>query len=71
MWHQSYIVTIHIHVTAHVYVGGKNMRTVTPEVNEYPCQLFESEEWMDERCFRPLLCTVKAELGRGQPGLMR
>ena len=26
---------------------------------------------MDERCFRPLLCTVKAELGRGQPGLMR
>ena len=23
---------------------------------------------MDERCFRPLLCTVKAELGRGQPG---
>ena len=27
--------------------------------------------WMDERCFRPLLCTVKAELGRGQPGLMR
>ena len=26
--------------------------------------------WMDERCFRPLLCTVKAELGRG-PGLMR
>ena len=28
-------------------------------------------ERMDERCFRPLLCTVKAELGRGQPGLMR
>ena len=27
--------------------------------------------WMDERCFKPLLCTVKAELGRGQPGLMR
>ena len=27
--------------------------------------------WMDERCFRPLLCTVRAELGRGQPGLMR
>ena len=27
--------------------------------------------WMDERCFRPLLCTVKSELGRGQPGLMR
>ena len=26
---------------------------------------------MDERCFRPLLCTAKAELGRGQPGLMR
>ena len=26
---------------------------------------------MDERCFRPLFCTVKAELGHGQPGLMR
>ena len=30
----------------------------------------KSKGWMDERCFRPLLCTVKAELGRGQPGLM-
>ena len=30
-----------------------------------------ANRWMDERCFRPLLCTVKAELGRGQPGLMR
>ena len=30
-----------------------------------------SLQWMDERCFRPLLCTVKAELGQGQPGLMR
>ena len=27
--------------------------------------------WMDEGCFRPLLCTVKAELVRGQTGLMR
>ena len=27
--------------------------------------------WMDERVFRPLFCTIKAELGRGQPGLMR
>ena len=27
--------------------------------------------WMDEWCFRPLFCTIKAELGRGQPGLMR
>ena len=26
---------------------------------------------MDEQCFRPFLCTVKAELDRGQPGLMR
>ena len=26
---------------------------------------------MDEKCFRPFLCTVKAELGLGQPGLMR
>ena len=26
---------------------------------------------MDEGCFRPLLCTVKAELGRGQPMLRR
>ena len=31
----------------------------------------EGDGWMDERCFRPLLCTVKAELGRGKPGLMR
>ena len=27
----------------------------------------KGRRWMDERCFRPLLCTVKAELGRGQP----
>ena len=27
--------------------------------------------WMDERCLRPFFCTIKAELGRGQPGLMR
>ena len=27
--------------------------------------------WMDERCLRPLFCTIKAQLGRGQPGLMR
>ena len=27
--------------------------------------------WMDERCLRPLFSTIKAELGRGQPGLMR
>ena len=27
--------------------------------------------WMDGWCFRPLFCTIKAELGRGQPGLMR
>ena len=26
--------------------------------------------WMDERCLRPLFCTIKAELGRGQPGLI-
>ena len=26
---------------------------------------------MDERCFRPPFCTIKAELGQGQPGLMR
>ena len=32
---------------------------------------YRIEGWMDEWCFRPLLCTVKAELGRGQPGLMR
>ena len=34
-------------------------------------ELWYTKGWMDERCFRPLLCTVKAELGRGQPGLMR
>ena len=27
----------------------------------------EMKGWMDERCFRPLLCTIKAELGWGQP----
>ena len=27
--------------------------------------------WMDECFFRPLLCTIKAKLGRGQPGLLR
>ena len=25
--------------------------------------------WMDERCLRPLFCTIKAELGLGQAGL--
>ena len=34
-------------------------------------RMLVTEGWMDEQCFRPLLCTVKAELGRGQPGLMR
>ena len=34
-------------------------------------KLFKYRARLDERCFRPLLCTVKAELGRGQPGLMR
>ena len=24
--------------------------------------------WMDKRCLRPLFCTIKAELGWGQPG---
>ena len=37
------------------------INTHTPEMNG----------WMDERCFRPLFCTIKAEMGRGQPGLMR
>ena len=40
-----------------------------PAKIEQVCQ--SREGWMDEQCFRPLLCTVKAELGRGQPGLMR
>ena len=31
----------------------------------------KSNGWMDERCFRPLFCTVNSELGHGQPGLMR
>ena len=35
------------------------------------CSTSNKDGWMDERCFRPLFCTVKAELGRGQPGLMR
>ena len=25
----------------------------------------DQDGWMDERCFRPLFCTIKAELGRG------
>ena len=41
---------------------------------ELPCYSFITslaKGWMgDERCFRPLLCTVNAELGRGQPELM-
>ena len=28
----------------------------------------KNKKEMDERRFRPLLCTVKAELGQGQPG---
>ena len=27
-------------------------------------RVLHCDGWMDERCFRPLLCTVKAELGR-------
>ena len=42
-----------------------------PKVNLTVSQGANAYRWMDERCFRPLLCTVKAELGRGQPGLMR
>ena len=38
---------------------------------DYYSSYWEVDGWMDERCFRPLLCTVKAELGRGQHGLMR
>ena len=37
---------------------------------------FDTVKWasidrMDERVFRPPFCTIKAQLGRGQPGLMR
>ena len=42
-------------------------QTSIKQAFQYPWR----DGWMDERCFRPLLCTVKAELGRGQPGLMR
>ena len=35
------------------------------------CPTPARDGWMDERCFRPPFCTIKAELGRGQPGLMR
>ena len=40
----------------------------TQGANQRPYTLLHR---MDEWCFRPLLCTVKAELGRGKPGLMR
>ena len=49
-------------LTAHFLCGLKSDLVI--------CKLWEEDGWMDERCFRPLLCTVKAELGRGQPGLM-
>ena len=29
---------------------------------------FWMDGWMEERCFRRLFRTIKAELGRGQPG---
>ena len=32
--------------------------------------LAEENGWMNG-VFRPLFCTIKTELGRGQPGLMR
>ena len=31
---------------------------------------WKGKGWMDEQCFMLLFCTVKAELGRGQPGLL-
>ena len=40
------------------------------DVGGFGCSKWYAAEragWMDERCFRPLLCTVKAELGQGQP----
>ena len=46
-----------------------SLKPLTSSTDHYPGII--TEGWMDERCFRPLLCTVKAELGRGQPGLMR
>ena len=35
------------------------------EKGHYDVQI--KDGWMDERVFRPLFCTIKAELGRGQP----
>ena len=29
-----------------------------------PIPVHVTDGWMDERCFRPLFCTIKAELGR-------
>ena len=68
--------------SSNMEVEGSNMeversntevKTETVDNMEHERIFLECERfrWMDERCFRPLLCTVKAELGRGQPGLMR
>ena len=50
--------------------AGYNVKSPLPHMMTVQRKI-HANEWMDERCFRPLLCTVKAELGRGQPGLMR
>ena len=55
----------------YVCVWGGGWGGGCTHVRVYWCIRPTHTGWMDERCFRPLLCTVKAELGQGQPGLMR
>ena len=45
---------------------------IRPERKEKQCfKLGWTDGWMDEWYFRPPFCTIKAELGWGQLGLMR
>ena len=78
----SLLCPIPPHVRWNKYVFSHNFLSRTNVRESWKCSIvilitcaqqtsLIKDGWMDERCFRPLLCTVKAELGRGQPGLMR
>ena len=73
-WAQTELYTLLIHtfcstnyswITKQLF-GDKNIY-----VANMKCLSCMMDGWMDGRCFRPFLCTVKAELGQGQPRLMR
>ena len=53
------------------WMGGWMVGWMHTMFREYHNIVIKFNRRMDERCFRPLFCTIKAELGRGQPGLMR